>query len=211
MGYFYTDSNGNRRYVPDGEQYQDDDPRSFTDSKGNKGSFEKVEPKKFMNDFGVAKQSQPEDKRWRVDDTSHTEEDYSHDKLYVTDRGSVIAVTPDGDIISVCVNAKSDPRDSARTLLEWAVKNGGKKFDSYEGNYGVYTHLGFEPVSWCKWNGDYAPYDWDANRDYPEDIIFFKYTGKPFGMKIDDWKASVKCSSDYDEAMEKRDREIKNG
>ena len=90
-----------------------------------------------------------------------------------------------------------------------AVKAGGNKLDSYEGNHAFYIRQGFEPVSWCKWDSNYAPEGWDAKRDAPEDIIFYKYTGKVSKYKTaDDFKKSVVASDNYDKAQKVRDDSI---
>ncbi|WP_233126286.1 hypothetical protein [Methanobrevibacter sp. 87.7] len=55
--------------------------------------------------------------------------------MYVTKKGSTIAIKPNGDIISVCANANNKNKDNSRALMEFAVKKGGTKLDSYDGNY----------------------------------------------------------------------------
>ncbi len=87
---------------------------------------------------------------WRV--TAHTVEElkewYPSATFHTTEGGSTVAVTKDGDIISVC--KYKDDTCKGRDLLAMAVQNGGVKLDSYEGNHGFYDKCGFEPVSWCK-------------------------------------------------------------
>lgn len=182
--------------------------QKFTDSKGNEVEFDKPEPKDFKDQLDKAKETQPDKDKWRVDNTSHSVEDYKKDNLFTTKGGSVVAVTPDGDIISVCKNT-NDTGASGRSLMEFAVANGGKKLDTYDGNFGFYTKCGFEPVSWCEFNEEYAPSDWRKGVDKPEPIIFFKYTGKKEAITLEEFYAKVKKSADYDEAMNKRDKEVK--
>lgn len=148
-------------------------------------------------------------KAWRV--TVHTqaelEEEYPGAKLHITDGGSTVAVTKDGDIISVCKN----PDDSLRgkDLLKMAVANGGKKLDAYSGIFGFYTKCGFEPVSWCEFDEQYAPPDWVKGRDEPEPVIFYKYTGNKSQFEdANEFFAAVPASADYGAAQETRDGQV---
>ena len=147
----------------------------------------------------------PED-AWRV--TALTQEEFEEyhpgSVCHISAGGSVAAVTQDGDIVSVCKN----PGDSisGKELLRQAVEAGGTKLDSYEGNHGFYIKCGFEPVSWCKWDGQYAPDGWDGKRDKPEDIIFYKYTGgRSEYRSAEAFKSAVEASADYDAAQKARD------
>mgnify|MGYP007069862166 CR=1 FL=1 len=64
----------------------------------------------------------------------------------------------------------------------------------------------FELVSWCKWDGQYAPDGGDSNRDKPDDIIFYKYTGGRSEYTMDRaFKEAVSASTDYDAAQKARD------
>ncbi|KAB0577241.1 PBSX family phage portal protein [Fusobacterium naviforme] len=146
------------------------------------------------------------DAAWRVTDMSQAdfEEEHPGSVCHVTAGGSTAAVTKDGDIVSVCKN----PGDTigGKELLRQAVEAGGTKLDSYEGNHGFYIKCGFEPVSWCKWDGQYAPDGWDSKRDKPEDIIFYKYTGGRSEYKTASaFKEAVQASADYGAAQQARD------
>lgn len=184
----------------------------FKDSQGNRMEVKKAEPKEFKQALDAAKASNPKQDAWRVDNYSHTEADYKNDALFITKKGSVIAVTPDGDIISVCAKraGNRDAEDRGRSIMEYAVKNGGKKLDSYSGNHGFYVKCGFEPVSYCKFDEKYAPPGWRKGIDKPEPIIFYKYTGKT--TTSGDYKEAlknIKISKDYESAQAKRDKEVK--
>lgn len=134
--------------------------------------------------------------------------------MFVTEHGSTIAIGEDGDIISVCAykNAKGESVDSTRALLEFATKNGGDRFDSFDGNYGVYRRCGFEPVSHIEFNEEYAPPGWVKERDLEEHVIFFKYTGEEVhNAKPDEFYENVRpITGDdaYDKAYAVRDRSI---
>ena len=145
---------------------------------------------------------------WRVD-TEHDPSEYMHDKICTTSGGSVAAVTDTGDIISVCKNMDGGEDHIGTKLLESAVKAGGKKLDSYDGNFYFYQKNGFEPVSWCKFDVAYAPPGWNPHRDRKENIVFFKYTGrKNLTYSRDEFYNSVAPSRNYFEAKRVRDKEV---
>lgn len=178
---------------------------------GNSNNFNKADPTMFKNSLTAAKSSCPDSIKWRVDDYSHTIEDYSRDKLFITNGNSVVAVTPTGDIISVCRN-QSDTQTRGKDLIKHAVENGGIKLDSFSGNHEFYVKCGFEPVSWCEFDEQYAPPGWVKGRDEPEPIIFYRYTGKKSQYtKASDFLGSVEASEGYDSAQFVRDNLIKGG
>ena len=178
----------------------------------DKVRFNTANVKTFTRALDRAKKAQDTEKQWRVTGLSRDElrEWHPNAKLHVTDGGSTIAID-NGDIVGVCKN----PDDSIRggELIAFAVKNGAKKLDSYEGNHGFYARCGFEPVSWCKWDDEYAPDGWDEKRDKREDIVFYKYVGRDNVTVLDDkdletWKNKTKPGKDYDTAMEYRDKDL---
>ena len=95
-------------------------------------------------------------------------------------------------------------------LLASAVKAGGKKLDSYSGNFDFYVKNGFEPISWCKFDEKYAPEGWKKDIDKPEPIIFFKYVGigNVKNTDAEEFYKNIKFSTDYDEAQFVRDAEV---
>lgn len=168
-------------------------------------TFSSPPPKEFRSKLIAAKESiRPED-RWRVD--IHPEEDYNHDKLYATPGGSCIAVEPRGNIVSVCKNAGSTDRGS--DLLKKAVENGGDRLDAFGPTlHQFYTKNGFEPVSWCEFDEQYAPEGWVKGRDNPEPVIFYKYTGKRTQEGYHDFLGRVRASDGYDSAYAMRDQDM---
>ena len=168
----------------------------------------------FKKALVEAKATQPKEKAWRVDTDSHDGKGYVGTKTFVSEGGSTVSITKDGDIISVCKNTNDSMKGSE--LLEKAVKEGGKKLDSFSGNFEYYMRNGFEPVSWTAFDKKYKPNGWVEGRDREEPVIFFKYTGKKYGKQTKDyWELKeaqfykkVKMSRDYDEAMAKRDKEV---
>lgn len=171
-------------------------------------NFNNTNINNFISKLEKAKKSLDKLHAWRV--TVYDKEHYKDVKLFTTKRGSTIGISKDGDIISVCKN--QNDLVTGRDLLEKAVKNGGIKLDSYDGNYGFYRKCGFEPVSWTKFNEKFAPSDCPKGEN--EDIIFFKYTGNKLKDKdkikqeYNNFKLNVK-PLDYDSAFNLRDRSIK--
>lgn len=166
--------------------------------------------KSLKTAYDKMEETAPE-KAWRV--TVHSqqelEEEYPGAKLHITDGGSTVAVTKDGDIISVCGN----PGDKLRgkDLLKLAVENGGKKLDSYSGNHGFYVKCGFEAVSWCEFDEQYAPPGWVKGRDKPEPVIFYKYTGQSNQSRNEqDIFNFIPASADYDAAQAARNQSIES-
>lgn len=197
---------GNTFYAPDGAG-------GGYSSTGT--SFGGASAKEFSAAVGAAKKSVNENIRWRVTEHSadELEQHYQGAKLHITEGGSTVAVTTDGDIISVC--AKDGDSIRGRDLLNLAVENGGTKLDAYSGLYGFYRKCGFEPVSWCKFDEQWAPKDWKKGRDSAESIIFWKYTGNVSTKSTEELIAEgiEFCkdgteSADYDEAQAVRDRSM---
>ena len=200
---------GRRVFIADGQSLSDAMRASgkFETAKGEGLECTSPSAEDFKKAFDEAKATQPPEAAWRVDDT-HTVEEYEHDKRFVTKDGSAIAIEQDGNIISVCKNLKGNDRGSA--LLKHAVDNGGDRLDAFgETLYNFYTKNGFEPVSWTKFNEEYAPHDWKKGRDEPEPVIFYKYTGAAPKQSYKDFLKGTKDSGDYDEAKSKRDGGMK--
>lgn len=149
----------------------------------------------------------PED-AWRVSspDTEEFEKEHPNAKKYITKGGSTIAITPDGDIVGVCKKVGDTIR--GKDLIDFAVKNGGKKLDAFSGLYYFYRNRGFEPVSWTQFNEEYAPSDWVKGRDEAEPVIFWKYTGNKTELSKEEFLNKVKPSEGYDEAKNVRDKEM---
>ena len=186
------------------------------DNSSSSTTFGGASTQEFSEAVGAAKISiHDESVSWRVTEHSvdELEQHYQGAKLHITEGGSTVAVTTDGDIISVCGNKNDSLR--GKDLLKLAVDNGGTKLDAYSGLYGFYRKCGFEPVSWCKFDERWAPKDWNKKRDDSEPIIFWKYTGN-FSSKSKN-ELEIECidfcregteSSDYDEAQAVRDRSM---
>lgn len=168
------------------------------------GYEKRVSPQRFHNKIKEAKESVSADSRWRVD--VHEANDYTKDKLFVSEGGSTVAVTSDGDIISVC--RKDGDKIRGSDLLKKAVSSGGKKLDAFSGLFEFYAKNGFEPVSWCKFDEKYAPDGWDKLRDDKEEVIFWKYTGEKYTGSKENFLKNTKASKGYEEAMSIRDKNL---
>ena len=168
------------------------------------GKMLTAETKKFKESISDAKKTVPEEARWRVD----VHEDYSDiKKLYVSNGGSTVAVEDNGNIVSVCVKKGDTVRGSE--LIKKAVESGGDRLDAFDGLYGFYAKQGFEPVSWCEFDENYAPDGWKSGRDEKEPVVFWKYTGKIHTESKEDFYKRVKPSRDYDSAEKARNDSIK--
>ena len=180
--------------------------RRFQEYNRANQQIEIVRPEEFRDTFHAAKNTIAKGSEWRVDST-HGIRDYKNDRLIVFNGGSTVAVTPKGDIISVCKNANGAERGS--DLLKVAVENGGDRLDAFGNNlYSFYTKNGFEPVSWTPFNEEYAPDDWVKGRDEPEPVIFYRYTGNHTDLSYDDFLLSHDAFKEYDDAMKYRDNLI---
>lgn len=175
--------------------------------------YKSVPSEKFHDVVADAKANCSSDIQWRVD--AHTAAEYTElgAKCIQSSGGSTIAVTKDGDIISVC--KRGDDLDcSGRDLMAAAVKNGGNKLDSFEGNHGFYVKCGFEPVSWTPFNKDYAPEGWKESGCGEEAVVFYKYVGigNVKNISVHEFKAKNKPytgDDGYDKAMEYRNKHMK--
>lgn len=168
-------------------------------------NFNKVTPVEFRNTLIETKKTVNENYRWRVD--IHDSYD-DIDKIYTSDGGSTLAVKDDGDIVSICKNYNEDIY--GEEILEKAVELGGIKLDSFSGNHDFYQKCGFKAVSWCKFEEEHAPEDWDKDRDKPEPVVFYKYVGKPLtdSEDLDDFLRNNKPFKNYKDAQDYRDKEI---
>ena len=159
----------------------------------------RVSSMNFMEKMNAAKKSVRKNDAWRVD--IHNKKEYDTMQTYVTRGGSCVAVKSNGDIVSVC-KRHGDKGVRGDDLLIKARKLGGIKLDSYDGNHDFYIKNGFEPISWCKFDKQYAPSGWNGKE---EDIVFYVYTGNKNSISLHDFKNKIPYSADYDTAQKTRD------
>lgn len=146
-------------------------------------------PSTFVKYLHNARLTIPVNDRWRVLEPSMEQArvKYANSRMFITEHGSTIAIDENNTIISVCSykDKKGKSVDSGGALMEYAVSLGGDKLDTFDGNYTFYTHMGFTPVSWIRFEDfdkNYIPEWVNGNKNNPnlfreEDIVFFKYTG----------------------------------
>ena len=111
--------------------------------------------------------------------TAYDAADYGNMKTFLSDNGKTgIAVKPDGDIVSVFNAPDSGHKRATDTMIPFAIENGGNKLDNYDGKLSeLYEKFGFEPVAKVKFDPQYAPADWNYERDGQPDIIFWRHNG----------------------------------
>lgn len=171
-------------------------------------------PEEFYRAIGGAKQVN----RYGTFVTQHTIDEYRNMRLFTTlDCKAGIAITRDNNIVSIFNG--SEKRGVLKTLLPVAIQNGGKKLDNYNSDRlsSMYELYGFCPVSRVKFNRQFAPHDWNYERDGNPDIVFWIHNGTPaedivanFGhyFQTTKWDC-VKNFNTYEEAAEYRDELLK--
>ena len=170
-------------------------------------------PASFYNDIGRAKQGN----KHGAYVAQHTVEEYGDMLLLTGDNGNVgVAVTPDGDIVSVFKNPESSAKGAVSSILLTAIENGGIKLDNFDGWLSdMYANHGFIPVSRCAFNREFAPSDWDYAEFKEPDIIFWMHNGESaetVASKIGNYPeydfSKIPLFPDYDSAMQYRDEQI---
>lgn len=106
--------------------------------------------------------------------TWYTKREYAqkHVQLYkVKDFDAGFAITGDGDIISVHNN--TNIKKVAPALMKKAIELGGTHLDHYSYNRlnDVYSGAGFDEYEKYDWNDQYAPDDWDYEKDGRPPVI----------------------------------------
>ncbi len=172
-------------------------------------------PASFYNDIGRAKQGN----KHGAYVAQHTVEEYGDMLLLTGDNGNVgVAVTPDGDIVSVFKNPESSAKGAVSSILLTAIENGGIKLDNFNGKLSdMYAGHGFIPVSRCAFNREFAPSDWDYAEFKEPDIIFWRHNGESaetVASKIGSYPvydfSKIPLFPDYDSAMQYRDEQIEH-
>lgn len=147
--------------------------------------------------------------------TKHSVEEYKDMKLFITLDGCAgIAITPDNNIVSIFNGGEK--RGVLKTLLPLAIGQGGRKLDNFNSQKlsAMYELYGFNPVSKTKFNCEFAPDDWNYERDGEPDIVFWIHNGDTaedvvlnFGRYDVPWDI-VQEFSTYEEAGRFRDELI---
>lgn len=112
--------------------------------------------------------------------TQHEVSEYANDALFLSEDGDTgVAVTPDGDIVSVFKNPNGKAKKAVHSILLTALENGGVKLDNFDGALSdMYWNHGFIPVARTSFDPEFAPTDWNYERDGQPDIIFWVHNGE---------------------------------
>lgn len=147
--------------------------------------------------------------------TQHEVSEYANDALFLSQDGNVgVAVTPDGDIVSVFKNPQGKVKGAVSSILLTALENGGVKLDNFGSKSlsTMYWNHGFIPVARTAFDPEFAPTDWNYARDGQPDIIFWVHNGEDaqtVAQKIGDYGDLPDLSKlplmSYDEAAVYRD------
>ena len=148
--------------------------------------------------------------------TLHDIADYNSCKgvFLLYDHTAGVAVEEDGNIISVF--SDQTHRGVLPFLLAKAIEVGGCKLDCFgsEGLRFLYLRRGFIPISKTKFIREFAPDEWNYERDGEPDIIFWIYD-KSRSSPLDDadivfcdW-SRIPSKESYDEAKKYRDELLK--
>jgi hypothetical protein len=108
--------------------------------------------------------------------TVHSIEEYDQMKKFLSaDKDAGVAVTQDGDIVSVFKNPTAKKKKAISELLLTALENGGKKLDNYNGELSMfYEQHGFVPVSKVKFDASYVDKNWSHG---DPDVVFWIHNG----------------------------------
>lgn len=110
--------------------------------------------------------------------TTRSIDEYKNMKLFITlDECAGIAITSDNNIVSIFNGGEK--RGVLKTLLPLAIGQGGRKLDNFNSGKlsAMYELYGFNPVSKTKFNCEFAPDDWNYERDGEPDIVFWIHNG----------------------------------
>ena len=136
-------------------------------------------------------------------------EQYRGMRLFLAEDGlSGVAIKPDGDIVSVFAT-----NGSGRSVMELAVKAGGRKLDAFETILPeFYAAHGFVGTSKIAWDDGEAPEGWskqafaEFNNGEPS-VTFMAYDPSYFGW----YEASkVKKAKDYNGAVKDQDKAVRS-
>jgi GNAT superfamily N-acetyltransferase len=108
----------------------------------------------------------------------HDEADYAQDSMLMSPEGGAgVAVTPDGDIISVFKDPSSTEKGALHSIMMNAIGSGGKTLDCYDGYLPInYARYGMVPVARLKFNPAYVE-NWNTERDGTPDVVFMAHNG----------------------------------
>lgn len=179
--------------------------KSFTDLENTQ------DPEYFHSRIGEAKQANP----YGAFVEQKEVEKYSEMTLLIDSTGTTgAAVTKSGDIVSVFKDPRSPVKGAMTSILFSAIANGGKKLDNFNSSVlsNMYAQHGFVPVARTAFVDEFAPDDWNYERDGRPDIVFWVHNGdslETIANKIGTYERpdydSLPMFDDYDQAEAYRD------
>ena len=148
--------------------------------------------------------------------TQHTVEEYKNmPHLFLSlDETAGVAITEDNNIVSIFNGGEQ--RGLLKTLLPVAIESGGRKLDNYNSDRlsAMYELYGFVPISKVEFDRNYAPDDWNYERDGCPDVVFWIHNGDTAPQVVYNLGEYLVCWDDvkpfptYDDAMQYRDKLI---
>lgn len=144
-------------------------------------------------------------------------DEYAEQNLFLSDGGEAgMSITKDGDIVSVFRSPRATKKGVAGDLLRVALANGGKRLDCFDGFLPkLYARYGFVPVAKMKFDKEFAPEDWNHEKDGAPDVLFFAHNGDSREkMAVTEYPApdleNTPYITDYDDG-ERLQQEYENG
>lgn len=136
-----------------------------------------VSPGEFLHFIQKAKENNP----FGDSVDTHELDEYTSMKCISFDGGlGGVAVEKDGNIVSVFKHPDSNIKGYMRYAMTAAVLNGGTKLDCYSIRGALptmYSRYGFIPVCKIRFNREFAPPNWNYERDGEPDIVFMVHSG----------------------------------
>ncbi len=141
----------------------------------------------------------------------YEEPEYRKMKVFLSENGTAgFAVKPDGDIVSVFKDKKSEYKNASVSSLLLATERGGTKLDAFDTALpGLYSLNGFKVASRLPFDPNESPPDWDSsvykafNNGQP-DVVFMVFDPKNFSP----YRKEGQVASSYDEAIELQEEAI---
>lgn len=115
--------------------------------------FREVSPEEFVDVLKKAQSSISPKRAWRYDTTLSIEDFKKRKaKCFITPFKSAISIAENGEILSLCLNAKDLDFVSLNDAFNFIKAHGGKFMYCFEGLSKIYTKYGFEEKSRKPWN-----------------------------------------------------------
>lgn len=105
----------------------------------------------------------------------YSEGEYQHNVCYLTDDKKAGFALDNGNVISVFKHPQYNGK-ATDVLIPEALRQGGNRLDCFNGILPIiYSKFGFKPVAKIHFNREFAPHEWNYERDKEPDIIFMIY------------------------------------